>query len=288
VTPRSRMAPGTLDVSIRSFSYGERTVLKDVSFSVPAGELLSVLGPNGSGKSTLFRILTGAVRLDDGALSYGGKDMTSLPPAARSQIFSMMGQMRDSYLPYSAIEVVLMGRAMAAGSGFFENRDGIERARAALARVGADRLERRRIDRLSAGERQRVFLARCLYQDTPVILLDEPTNFLDVKAQADLEEVIEELHLSDGKTIILITHDLNQALRLADRAMLLREGTVEGLGVPSEVLTPARIFQAYGARMRMVKLQPDGEDYLVAERNGAAPARISDRPSGGQISSRRS
>ncbi|MCX7806123.1 MAG: ABC transporter ATP-binding protein [Planctomycetota bacterium] len=270
MTPRRAAVPpaGRLDVAIRSFSYGDRVVLRGVSFSADPGELLAVLGPNGSGKTTLFRILAGSADLRDGSVSYAGLDVLRLPLRDRCRIFSLMSQMRESYLPYTALEIVLMGRSAAGGDGFFETREGIGRAMATMAAVGAEALAGRRMDRLSAGERQRVFLARCLNQDAPVMLLDEPTNFLDVRAQADLEAIVEETHRRGGKTIIMITHDLNQALRLADRALLLKDGVPAALGSPCEVLTPQRILDVYGARMRWTADRPGAGVFLVPERNG--------------------
>jgi iron complex transport system ATP-binding protein len=228
-----------------SFAYGAVTAVRDVCLSVRRGEVFGLLGPNGSGKSTIVRLLSGVLSPNRGRIRFAGRDLTSYSREALARRIAVVPQEAQIASPFSVLEVVLMGRSPYHGRFGFESQADIALARHAMELTEVHELERRAIHELSGGERQRVMLARALAQTPQLLLLDEPTAFLDIKHQVEVYDLVRNLSRQEGLTIVSILHDLNLASLYCDRLALLKSGTVFCAGAPEEVLTYVNIKAVY-------------------------------------------
>jgi len=225
--------------------YAGVNVLHEVSMEVAAGEMLAIVGPNGSGKSTLLRVLAGTMRPWRGRVELEGAPLDSFDRRALARRIASVSQENTVAFCFTVMEIVLMGRAPHLGAFRFEGRRDLEIAEAALDRFDLLPLARRHIEELSGGERKRVFLARALTQEPRVMLLDEPTAFLDLKHVVGIFTRLRELASSRGMAVVATLHDLNAAAAYADRVMLLKDGRVVGCGAPAEVLTERNLRSVY-------------------------------------------
>lgn len=226
------------------FGYGAETVIEGLSLALEAGEMLGVIGPNGSGKSTLIRLLSGVLRPRAGSIELFGRPLSSYSRREVARLLTVVPQETSIEFPYSVMEVVLMGRSPQLGGFAFEGDADVEVARAAMRRTGVEHLARRSIHELSGGERQRVILARSLAQEAPVMLLDEPAAFLDIRHEVEIYDLLDDLR-HEGKSILTVLHDLNLAALYCDRVALVRAGRIVRLGTPEEVITYAAITAVY-------------------------------------------
>jgi iron complex transport system ATP-binding protein len=233
-----------LEIAGLGASYGSRRVLEDVELRVAAGEIVAVLGPNGAGKSSLVRAVSGVLPGYSGSARVLGDEVRWIPARELARRVAVVPQEPRFELPFTALEIALMGRhPHLAGLAFESDRD-VELARGALAAAGAGALADRRIDELSAGERQRVMFARALAQEAPLLLLDEPASFLDLRHQVELFDRLRELAAS-GRAVVAVLHDLNLAAEYCDRVLLLRRGRVAAFGRTAEVLTYALLTEVF-------------------------------------------
>jgi len=231
-----------LKVQHLHFSYGKRSVLSDVSFETSAGEILAVLGPNGSGKSTLLRCLTGILRPKQGAITLNGRTIAACAVEQRARLIAYVPQKVET-APLSVFESVLLGR-----KPYFTwkaSKYDLDKVEEILGRLGLDALAERPVDQLSGGESQKVALARMLVQEPQLLLLDEPTSSLDLKNQVEILVLLRTIVRERNLTAILTMHDINVALRYADRFLLLQGGQLVG-NVLHGGLTPELIETVYG------------------------------------------
>lgn len=220
-------------------------VLRQVNLCIPAAQLWVILGPNGSGKTTMLRLMAGLlnptaglVLLDDVSLS-----RRSSRHIARNVAF--VPQETLAAFNFTVIQMVLMGRSPHLGTMGFERPLDLAVARECLAKTDSLHLENRPFDELSSGERQRVVIARALAQQPRMLLLDEPTAFLDIGHQIQIHQLLRSL-VRDGITVVCVSHDINAASQFADRIALLKAGQVAASGPADEVLTPPVIKSVYG------------------------------------------
>lgn len=230
---------------------GNAPVLRGVSLNVAAGELVTLVGPNGSGKTTLIRALTGGVRPWSGEVRLYGDDVASLSPREIARRVAVVGQ--DPALPdgFTALEVVLMGRTPHLGLLQNEGAADAEAARRAMVATNVWALATRSVGSLSGGERRRVVLARALAQQTPVLLLDEPTAHLDIGHQAAVLGLVRGLCRREGKAVLAVVHDLTLAAQYGDRLVLMAAGQVVAEGSAQEVLRPDLVGEVYGLRVHV-------------------------------------
>ena len=229
--------------------YESVRALHGVSFTAEPGEFVAVVGPNGAGKSTLVKAISGVLPVE-GQVRLGDRPLGQLSPRDLATLVSVVPQDTGVPFPYTVLEVVLMGRAPHLGALGVEGPDDLRLAREALERTGITNLEARSVTKLSGGERQRVALARALAQDTPVLLLDEPTAHLDLAHQVHALEIAGELH-RQGKTVVAVLHDLNLAAWYCPRVILLAGGRVVADGAPTDVFTEDRLAEVYGLRVAL-------------------------------------
>jgi iron complex transport system ATP-binding protein len=206
---------------------------------------VGLLGPNGSGKSTLVKVLSGVLRRYEGTAMVGGRELRDLRQREIARRLAVVPQEPVFSFPFTALEVVLMGRHPHLSGLAFESSVDREIGRAALERCGAYELADRPIQELSAGERQRVVFARALAQTPEFLLLDEPASFLDVRHQVEIYDLVRELAEERDTCILTVLHDLNLAAEYCDRIYLLREGKVLAGGNTREVFTYSNLKEAY-------------------------------------------
>jgi iron complex transport system ATP-binding protein len=227
------------------FRYAKEWVLRGLSLEVNAGEILAVLGPNGSGKSTLLKVMDGILIPQRGQVRLRDRPLGRLKRSALAREVAMVAQENHFRFSFTALEVVLMGRFAHLKRFQFEGPGDMRIARRALEAAHALNLAERSIHSLSGGEKQRVLLARALAQEPQVILLDEPTSFLDLKYKREIFQLIVSLSRGKGLTVIVVSHDLDLAAQYSQKLVMLREGSVFQIGPPEQVITAATIETVY-------------------------------------------
>lgn len=236
----------TLTVSHLTFAYPKAPpVLEDVSFTVPAGDFLSVLGANGAGKSTLFRCLLGGLEGYTGAISLDGRDVRTFSRRELAARIAYIPQIHRPTFGYSVMDTALMGLTRELSPFRSPSAEQEKRAMEALEQVGVAHLARRNFATLSGGEQQLVLIARALCQRSDVLLMDEPTSSLDYGNQLRVLQRVSEL-AGQGYTVILSTHDPQHALRFSRRVLALRDGRVAAFGDTRDVLTETLLRRLYG------------------------------------------
>lgn len=224
-----------------SFAYGSVPVLEDVTFTVADGEMVALLGPNGTGKTTLLRTLNGILARSGGTVLLDGHESTRCSRRDIARFFGYVPQ-RGEMLRLTVFDAVLLGRRPHLG-WTVEERD-LEKVGAALEALALEPLALRYLDELSGGEFQKVLIARALVQEPKMLLLDEPTSSLDLKNQMDILATLKHVVRGHGMSALASLHDLNTALRFADRLLLLRGGIIMAACTPDE-LTSATIEAVY-------------------------------------------
>lgn len=225
------------------FSYGNKEVLKGIDFNVKKGEVVSIVGPNGSGKSTLLKCIQGILKPKAGFVYINDKETSTM---ALSELAKTLG-----YVPQSSVEVftqtvfetVLMGRKPHLTWGV--RKKDLEIVEDILTYMGLEDISQCYLNELSGGQKQKALIARALAQEPEVILLDEPTNNLDIKHQLEVLQIIKNISEQRGSSFIMVIHDLNLAARFSDRLVLLNEGEIFSEGTAKEVLTEENIKKVY-------------------------------------------
>ena len=236
------------DISVR---YGQRDVLRNVSFSLRAGRIIALLGPNGAGKTTLIRSSNGTVPISAGRIELDDVPLGALSRRQIAQRIAVVAQENETRFPVTVLEYVLAGR-FANGSAFgWETERDVAVAGDALERCDLSGFPDRLMNELSGGERQRVVLARALATDATVLLLDEPTANLDLAHQAMMFRLVRERCSGSDGSAMVITHDLNLAAEFADDVMLLKNGEMFAFGPPDEVLTATNVSGVFNVPVLM-------------------------------------
>jgi ABC-type Mn2+/Zn2+ transport system ATPase subunit len=247
----------SLVMTVQSLSagYNGAHTIDDVSFAVCAGERVGIVGPNGAGKSTLFKAMVGLLP-HHGEISIQGQ------PCQQSHTlvgYVPQHEAVDWKFPATVWDVVMMGRARHIGYILPPRKRDRTAVHAALERVGMHDLRKRQIGELSGGQRRRVFVARALAQEARVLLLDEPFSGIDVRAEADIFEVLDVLR-EEGIAVLLATHNLAQAATHYDKLLLMNHGRLLAYGVPQDVYTPENLAETFGDRIALFK---DGAPYIA-------------------------
>lgn len=263
----SRAVPA-YDVQRLHFYYGRsraqdvRWVIREVSLEIAPGEILGIVGPNGSGKTSLLKLLAKLAVPQQGDIALFGSSLAGLSQEETARTVAFVPQEGAQMFPFTVAETVLMGRfphrrrtRWNVGFGW-EDREDCEAAAQAMAIMDIGHLAARAVTDLSGGERQRTMIARALAQSPRVLLLDEPTAFLDLQHQIAICSVLRRLTDERGLTVVIVSHDLNLASQYCDRVAMLKEGRVSTVGIPSEVMSVEILREVYGCDV-LVDLHPE-------------------------------
>ncbi len=216
-----------------------------MNFSAKPGEILGIIGPNGAGKTTLLRAIAGVIPIKSGTLELDGEDLMKKSIIERAKLIASVPQASTLPASFSVLDMVMLGRTpylnwLGQTSSLDE-----EISYTALQQTQSLDLAERKLGELSAGEQQRVLLARALAQSTPVLLMDEPTTHLDLRFQIELLDLVKQLTLQKSITTIIVLHDLNLASRYADEMILLEQGQIAAFGKPQKVLIDSVLSRVY-------------------------------------------
>lgn len=225
--------------------YDGHRVLHGIELHVEQGEVLAIVGPNGAGKSTLLKAMSGIIPVHSGRIVLNGRNIKKLSPRALARHMAYAPQQINVELPITVEQTVSMGRIPHRGWLMPFNKEDKKVVAQSIELVGLTHLAHQRIDELSGGELQRAILGRVLAQSSRLLLLDEPTSYLDLKYQTELLQLVTRLSHSHGATVIITVHDLNLAALYADRIALLGDGHLRALGTPQEVLTEENLSSIY-------------------------------------------
>ncbi|ARN56885.1 ABC transporter ATP-binding protein [Sedimentisphaera salicampi] len=239
-----------------SFYYGSWKIIDSLNFNLPAGGFMSITGPNGSGKSTLMKLIMGFLTPADGCFYCGGE---SLEGRRVEEKAGKMAYVPQEYVPafgYTVFETVLMGRTSSFDRFGFESPEDRDIAMHMLKITETHHLVNRPLDKISGGERQRVFIARALARKTPVLLLDEPTSFLDMRHQVGIFDILKRLQMEEKKTIAVIMHDINLAIQYADYSLMFDGWGGIKIDTPENLFTEENIRNSY--QVETIKASRDG------------------------------
>ncbi|WP_079912448.1 ABC transporter ATP-binding protein [Paenibacillus sp. 32352] len=236
------------DISVQ---YNGRTVINKLNWHIDSGNIYSILGPNGCGKSTLLKSISSQLKVQTGFIHLDGKALNSITPRQLARQMAVLQQSQEK-LPELTIKTLV-------GYGRFPHKPVWERLGKedeaiidwALAQTGTEAYAGRKLASLSGGERQRVWIAMALAQQPGILLLDEPTTYLDVSHQLEIMELIKEINRSYGVTIIMVLHDINHAAAFSDEIAVMKQGGLYASGTPEEVITASMLADVFGVRARM-------------------------------------
>jgi ABC-type cobalamin/Fe3+-siderophores transport system ATPase subunit len=237
-----------------SWSVAGKPILKPLDLDVRTRECLAIIGPNGAGKTTLLRLLTGLLEPTTGAVECTGRSLRQMRRVEAAQRIAYVPQVRPARVPLTVRQVVLLGRfPLRSRWRLAPGKSDLEAAERALRTVGLESLAERLMDSLSGGERQGVYIAAALAQESELLVLDEPTTHLDPRHQVEIARLLAALRTAGRHTIVFTTHDLNLAAAVVDRVLALRKGEVVALESPDVVIQPATLERVYGASFEIVE-----------------------------------
>ncbi|MEU9642455.1 ABC transporter ATP-binding protein [Streptomyces sp. NPDC048188] len=256
-----------------SVGYGARSVIEDLDVTVPPGVITTIVGPNGCGKSTLLRTLSRLLKPTGGTVVLDGEDIAALRTRDVAKKLGLLPQAPVAPEGLTVSDLVARGRHPHQSWLRQWSSDDADLVRRALAMTGVSDLADRPVDSLSGGQRQRVWISMTLAQGTDLLLLDEPTTYLDLAHAIDVLDLVDDLHES-GRTVVMVLHDLNLATRYSDHLVVMKEGAILAQGHPRDVVTADLLHEAFGLRAKVID-DPVGDRPLVVPigRTHAEPAR---------------
>lgn len=252
-----------LKVKNLSGGYNKKIIIKDISFAIQRGDFLGIIGPNGSGKSTLLRLMSRVLIPQKGNIVFEDKDISEMKLKEFCRQTAFVPQDTLINFSFSVEEIVLMGRIPHLKRLQFESKRDFLIAQNALSLTDTLSLKEKQIDTLSAGERQRVIIAKALAQEPILLFLDEPTSHLDIGHQIQILDLLKKLNRERNLTIVMILHDLNLAAEFCNRIILLNEGRIFKEGLPEEVLTYQNIETVYKTVVVVNKNPISNKPYII-------------------------
>ena len=270
-----------IQVENLSFGYTQATILKELSFEVNQGQFLAIAGPNGAGKTTLLNLLCGLLRPKAGSIKIDTADIESYSVKKLAQKIAIVRQEFVPVFDFTVTEMVSMARTPYLGTFGFESKADKEIVKEAIEMTETAQFASRPLAKLSGGERQRVFIARALAQDTAILLLDEPTSFLDLKHQVGIYDLLKAAQLEKGKTIVAVTHDINLAAQYCNEVLLLGRTPFYNYqyGESKDVFSPEQIKKVFGVRTFVGKVGQE-KFFLPLGKFAKDNQIITDKPAG--------
>ena len=236
-----------MEVTFRQLHFGysrRREVLHGIDLTLPSNKFVAILGPNGCGKTTLVKQINRILQAHSGTVQVGEQQVSQLEPSELAKLIAYVPQMTSGVMNGSVMDTVMLGRRPYIQ--WKPTDEDLEIVAKALIRLNISHLSQRLFNQLSGGQKQTVLIARALAQAPDIYLFDEPVSFLDVKNQLEIMAIGRELVEQDGKTVIMVLHDLNMALRFADHIVIMKDGNVFAQGAPRDVITEENILAVYG------------------------------------------
>ncbi len=237
-----------------SFSYGKSCVLQQVNFKAEAGETISLIGPNGSGKSTFLRCVAGIYKVSQGDIYIDGIALDKLKTRQIAQKIAFLPQSQEPIKGLTVSELVALGRSTYQKVGWKQSAEDKQKIAWAIDYMQLKGLKNRYVNALSGGEKQRAWIAMILAKNTPIILLDEPVTYMDMNYQCQLLDIIADLKQSFNKTVITVFHNINHALKIADKVYLFENGKVFCSGRSDAVITRSHIKAVYNVNAQICKV----------------------------------
>lgn len=264
-TSHNRATPRQLSTEQLRSGYDGRIVVDGVDLAIPTGKITVIVGANACGKSTLLKTMARIIKPASGAALLDGEPITSLHTRTLAQRLGLLPQ--QPIAPEGITVADLVGRGRHPYQGFFASwsRDDREIVEASLRATGTAELADRPIDELSGGQRQRVWIAMALAQRTDVLLLDEPTTFLDLAHQLEVLDLLADLNAERGTTVVMVLHDINLAARYADHLIAMREGMVVASGAPREIVNAQLLDTVFGLEARVIDDPISGTPLIVPQ-----------------------
>ncbi|KAB2593252.1 ABC transporter ATP-binding protein [Streptomyces arboris] len=246
-----------------TLGYGDRTVVSSLDLAVPPGAITVIVGANACGKSTLLRSMSRLLAPREGRVVLDGKEVHRLPAKELARTLGLLPQ--SPVAPEGITVSDLVGRGRHPHQSMFSrwNEKDDAAVASALEATATEPLADRAVDELSGGQRQRVWIAMALAQQTDLLLLDEPTTFLDASHQIEVLDLLTDLNRSRGTTIVMVLHDLNLAARYADHLIALADGTLHAAGSPADVLTEETVRAVFGLESRVVEDPVSGRPLML-------------------------
>ena len=254
-----------IEIQKFSFSISNTAILKNVSFSVQEGDYLSIIGPNGAGKTTLLKCLIRIYTGGKGSIALEGKSLESYSQKELARLMSYVPQSDGLYLDFKVYEFVMMGRYPYLSPFTSVSNEDKKAVSEALATTETEQLSERYLNTLSGGERQNVFIAAAIAQGSKILLLDEPTTFLDPKHETDIHKTLKRVNRDFGITVVSVTHNINNAILLSNRIIVLKDGSVAFTGKPAEVMNNDILKQIYDKSFLFVNHPVNGQPVIVPE-----------------------
>jgi iron complex transport system ATP-binding protein len=254
-----------LKIKSLTVSYNGNEILKKISMTIAPGEIFALVGPNGAGKSTLIKTISGVLTPKSGSIYIDRLDIATLNSTQRARHLAVVPQARELPGAYTVYDTVLLGRTPYLGWLGQAGEKDHALVRLAMNRTQTSSLAERRISQLSGGEQQRVLLARALAQNTPIMLLDEPTTHLDLEHQTNLLNLVCQLASEQDLTVLMVLHDLNLAALYASRVAVLVSGRIQAQGTPLEVLTPQTLTSVYNVPVNVISHPEYGTPLVLPE-----------------------
>ncbi|HFT7229007.1 TPA: iron-enterobactin ABC transporter ATP-binding protein [Enterobacter chengduensis] len=235
-----------------TLGYGKKIVARDLSVTIPDGHFTAIIGPNGCGKSTLLRTLSRLMTPVEGSVFLDGEQIQRFASKEVARRIGLLAQNATTPGDITVQELVARGRYPHQPLFTRWRKEDDEAVNRAMQATGMTDLAQQSVDTLSGGQRQRAWIAMVLAQETSIMLLDEPTTWLDISHQIDLLELLSDLNRTQGYTLAAVLHDLNQACRYATHLIALRDGEIVAQGAPKEIVTPELIARIYGMRCMII------------------------------------
>lgn len=253
----------TLEAKGVKLGYGGKVIIEQMQLAIDQPEIISIIGPNGSGKSTLLKALSRLLTPLAGCVLLNGRDIHQLPPREVAKTMAILPQSVQAPGDMTVCDLVAYGRMPY--QRMFEQISTEDEAciAAALAATGMEKMLHRRLDSLSGGERQRAWLAMALAQQPRILLLDEPTTYLDIHHQLELMKLVRSLHQDRRLTVVMVLHDLNHAARFSQRLIAVKDGRIFADGSVPEIFTADNLKALYGVEATVMAIEQGGSSHLV-------------------------